>query len=143
MIVKIKKLSKDVSLPFYAKEGDAGMDLIAVSKTYDAGQNYIEFGTGLCIEIPVGYVGLIYPRSSISNKCLMLYNSVGVIDSGYKNEIKLRFKPTKNKMSIDDTYNIGDKIGQLIIMPYPQITFEEVEELTGNNRGGGFGSTGK
>jgi dUTP pyrophosphatase len=140
MIVKIKKLDSKAVTPAYAKAGDAAMDLTAISiaKVDKDEFGYLEYGTGLAIEIPEGYVGLLFPRSSISNSGLILTNSVGVIDSGYRGEIKFRFK------HIPDTsfYKVGDRIGQLIIMPYPQIEFEEVQELSSTERGeGGFGST--
>ena len=140
MIVKIKKLDSKAVTPAYAKAGDAAVDLTAISlsKVDKDEFGYLEYGTGLAIEIPEGHVGLLFPRSSISNSGLILTNSVGVIDSGYRGEIKFRFK------HIPDTayYQPGDRIGQLIIMPYPQIEFQEVEELSSTERGeGGFGST--
>lgn len=142
MKVKIKKLSSDAKIPTYANPGDAGMDIYATSRTFT--ENYIEYGTGLSFEVPEGYVMLIFPRSSISNKDHMLTNSVGVLDSGYRGELRFRFKtlkePGKLKM---DLYNPGDKIGQIIIIPYPTIEFEEVENLSDSVRGvGGFGSSG-
>ena len=131
MQVKIKKLNEDAVIPSYAKNGDAGLDLVATSKeVVDTGDyDYISYGTGLAIEIPKGYVGLIYPRSSISKTGHILANSVGVIDSGYRGEIQVRFK------TIPDTtiYKVGDKIAQLIIKPYPEIQFEEVEEFSSNH----------
>jgi len=141
MEVNIKKLNESAVIPTYAKQGDAGLDLTAVSMDVidNKGSGYIEYGTGLAIEIPQGYVGLIYPRSSISKTGLILSNSVGVIDSGYRGEIKFRFKWVKDA----DRYNIGDRIGQLVVMPYPQVTLIEKEELVETDRGdGGFGSTG-
>lgn len=139
MKVKIKKLHENAVIPKYAQKGDAGLDLTAVSLGYDYNNNVV-YGTGLAIEIPYGYVGYIFPRSSISKLDLSLTNSVGVIDSNYRGEIMLKFK-TPEEVGI--TYNIGDRIGQLIIMPIPSIELEEVEELSDTNRGtGGFGSTG-
>jgi len=155
MKVKIKKLHEDVVLPAYGKPGDAGMDLVAISKEFNQEFGFFEFGTGLAIEIPEGYVGLLFPRSSISKSKFTLLNSVGVIDSGYRGEIKLRFGiyshflASRLKEVIDAVdsqqieYQVGDKIGQLMIIPYPQIEFEEVEELSETERAaGGFGSTG-
>lgn len=145
MKVKIKKLHKDAVVPFYAKPGDAGMDLTAVTKSYDEQDNVV-YGTGLAFEIPLGYVGMLFPRSSNANKDLILSNSVGVLDSGYRGEVMFKFKSTiwQGSYGFGDSYEIGDKIGQLIILPYPQIEFEEVEELSETERGaGGFGSTGK
>lgn len=160
MLVKIKKLVPNAVIPTYAKPGDAGMDLIAVSVNDSI--NYIEYGTGLAIEIPEGYVGLIFPRSSNSKKDLLLCNSVGVIDSGYRGEIKLRYKkimnPSEEKTNIlqniftnsstliyeIERYEVGDKVGQIMIIPIPFVEFTEVSELSQTDRGdGGFGSTGK
>lgn len=170
MKVKIKKLNNKAVIPLYAREGDAGMDLTAISVDYDPLTDCITYGTGLAVEIPKGHVGLLFPRSSISNYDLTLANSVGVIDSGYRGEIMFKFhtisvyaesredinalEEGKFKVYADeydyldgvvtdlDVYKIGDRIGQLIIVPYPYIEFEEVEELEESQRGeGGFGST--
>jgi dUTP pyrophosphatase len=139
MKVRFKKLSEKAATPSYAKPGDAGLDLVAISKT-DC-DSYIEYGTGIAVELPEGYVGLVFPRSSISSKSLALSNSVGVVDSGYRGEIKFRFKATPTFHP--HHYEVGDKIGQLVIMPYPQIELEEVLVLNETVRGtGGFGSSG-
>lgn len=157
MKVKIKRLHQDAVIPKYAKEGDAGMDLTAVSMTIDEYGN-ICYGTGLAFEIPEGYVGLIFPRSSNCKKGVILTNCVGVIDSGYRGEVSFKFRPVldRAKEHYDDgtfdymyvplktTYKVGDRIGQIIIMPYPQIEFEEVDELSETERGcGGYGSSGR
>ena len=145
MKVNIKKLDERAVIPQYAKPGDAGMDVTAVSinKTDD----YIEYGTGLAFEVPEGYCMLIFPRSSNSKKDLLLCNSVGILDSGYRGELKLRFKRVYNYfhgISEDKHYEIGDRIGQIMIIPYPKIEFNEVNELSETERGaGGFGSTSK
>lgn len=143
MEVKIKKLDSKAVIPTYAKPGDAGMDVTAVSVEY--GKNYIEYGTGLAFEVPEGYVMLIFPRSSVSKKDMMLANCVGVLDSGYRGELKLRFKTVcQPGKLLRDYYNPGDKVGQIMIIPYPTIEFTEVEELSDSVRGeGGFGSSGK
>lgn len=141
MDVRIKKLDPKAVIPKYAKSGDAGLDLVAVNM--NRFEKYVEYGTGLAIEIPEGYVGLIFPRSSVTNTGLMLKNSVGVIDSGYRGEIKFRFQMVdfSNQFAI---YNVGDKIGQMIILPYPQIFLVESDVLKESERGeGGYGSTGK
>jgi len=170
MNVKIKKLNKNAEIPEYAKNGDAGMDLIAIEKYFDEEGNLV-YKTGLAMEIPEGFVGLLFPRSSNAKKDLILSNSVGVIDSGYRGEIILKFKPVSffaedNPLpggTISDTfdyislgkestyddfemnfYNIGDRVGQILIIPYPSITFEEVEVLSETERGKhGHGSTGR
>ncbi len=165
MKVKIKKLLKEAVLPRYMKADDAGMDLVATSMSFDKEGN-ITYGVGLAFEIPVGYVGLIFPRSSNASKDLLLSNSVGVIDPGYRGEVKLKFKPsgyfaTTKDSEDSDTYDficfgkespeeedetqvyaIGDRIGQIIIIPRPHIDWEEVFELSTTERGeGGYGST--
>jgi dUTP pyrophosphatase len=142
MKVKIKKLVPEAILPSYSKPGDAGMDLTAIN--YSEDRRFVQYHTGLAVEIPEGYVGLLFPRSSITKQDMILKNSVGVIDSGYRGEICLRFlKVQAPYMEVEETYNVGDKIGQLIILPYPQIEFEEVTELSNTERStGGFGSTG-
>ena len=141
MIVKIKRLHKDSIIPKYSKPGDAGLDLTATSKFYDDFDN-VCYGTGLALEIPEGHVGLLFPRSSISKTDLTLRNSVGIIDSGYRGEITFKFNNIL--MSSCEPYNVKERIGQLIIMPYPTIEFEEVKELSTTERGeGGYGSTGK
>lgn len=138
MKVRIKKLDVNAVLPAYAHDTDAGMDLTAVSKTYDANGNIV-YGTGLAFEIPEGYMGLLFPRSSNSKQDLRLTNSVGVIDSGYRGEVTFKFRPDG-----PHSYEVGDRVGQIIIMPYPKIEFEEVESLSDSDRGtGGYGSTGR
>ena len=144
MQVKIKKLHDDAVIPSYAKHGDAGMDLVATSKSYDDHGN-VCYGTGLAFEIPKGFVGLLFPRSSNTKKDLVLGNSVGVIDSGYRGEVVFKFKAAlKDQHRMKEIYEIGDRVGQIIILPYPEIEFLEVGELSSSDRGvGGFGSTGE
>lgn len=143
MNIKIKKLDSKAVIPAYANPGDAGMDVVATSVKFE--ENYIEYGTGLSFEIPEGYVMLIFPRSSVSKKDMILANCVGVLDSGYRGELKLRFKIVYQAgRLLRDFYNPGDKIGQIMIIPYPTIEFTEVDELSDSERGeGGFGSSGK
>lgn len=141
MKVKIKKLHNSAIIPRKAHEQDAGFDLFAISKEKvdEDLYGYIEYDTGISLEIPENHVGLIYPRSSISKTGHILANSVGVIDSNYRGSIKLRFKTIPDCVE----YVPGDRVGQLIIMPYPEIEFEEVEDLSSTERGdGGFGSSG-
>ena len=145
MKVNVKKLDSNAVLPTYAKHGDAGMDLTATSKSYDEHGNVV-YGTGLAFEIPNGYVGLLFPRSSNTKKDLILGNSVGVIDSGYRGEVVLKFRPVMPlERDIEfgpREYEIGDRIGQIVIIPAPQIEFNVVDELSTSDRGvGGFGST--
>jgi len=143
MIVKFKKLHPDAVIPQYAHPGeDAGLDLTCINVYSNTG--YIGYKTGIAVEIPQGYVGYLFPRSSNCKKDLLLTNSVGVVDSGYRGEIEFRFKHIPNRnTSIGDYYGIGDKVGQLVIMPYPFIEPIEVEELSESNRGtNGYGSSG-
>jgi dUTP pyrophosphatase len=170
MRVKIKKLVPEACIPKYMKADDSGMDIVAISKKFDADGNVV-YGTGLAMEIPKDYMGLIFPRSSNAKKDLILSNSIGVIDPGYRGEIFLKFKPSGyfaadfetlaegvetdyfdfvcfGKETIEDTdqvsvYNVGDRIGQIIIVPRPTIEWEEVDELSTTERGaGGYGSSG-
>ena len=152
MKVNVKKIDSNAVIPTYAKHGDAGMDLTAISKEYDEHGN-VCYGTGLAFEIPNGFVGLLFPRSSNTKKDLILGNSVGVIDSGYRGEVVFKFKAldtkyledgrlTYTKKDFMTSYNVGDRIGQIVIMPVPQIEFNVVDELSTTDRGvGGFGST--
>lgn len=147
MEVKIKKCAPNAVIPHYAKNGDAGMDLTAISKKIDEFGNIV-YDTGLAFEIPKGYVGLIFPRSSICKKELALTNSVGVVDSGYRGSVTVKFKTAMGINGIDafniNDYNIGERVAQMIIMPYPNIEFNEVDELSDTERGkGGYGSSGK
>jgi dUTP pyrophosphatase len=134
--VKIKKIHPDAKTPEYAKPGDAGMDVYAISKNET--DKFIEYGSGLAVEVPENHVMLIFPRSSVTKKDLMLKNSVGVLDSGYRGELVFRFNKFGN-----DIYDVGERVGQIMVLPYPKIEIQEVEELSESERGeGGFGSTG-
>lgn len=142
MEVKVKKLDPNSVIPTYAKEGDAGLDLTSISMEVDEHGNYI-YHTGLAFEIPEGYVGLIFPRSSICKKDILLSNSVGVIDSGYRGEVCAKFKNIGDRYN-HNRYTVGERVAQMIIIPYPKIEFKEVDELSETDRGqGSFGSTGK
>lgn len=144
MDVKIKKLDPKAVIPSYAKPGDAGMDLTAISLTYDEDHDSYIYGTGLAIEIPQGYVGLIFPRSSNRKTEAYMTNHVGVIDSGYRGEIMITYKNRDSYDGTDEPYQVGERVAQLIIMPYPTINLVEVDELSETERGkGGHGSTGK
>jgi dUTP pyrophosphatase len=142
MDLKFKKLSNKAKAPIKAHDSDAGFDLFCTGFDYAPSVDsllFIEAKTDIALEIPNGYVGLVFPRSSISKTKHMLRNSVGVIDSGYRGEIKLRF-------SVDDSdsrYKIGDKIGQLVVIKLPEINLVESDSLSRSDRSeGGFGSTG-
>ena len=159
MKVTFKRLNGNAVMPKKAHPTDAGFDLVATSKRIDEMGNIV-YGTGLAFEIPEGHVGLIFPRSSISKTNIVLTNSVGVLDSHYRGEVMAKFKPVNTAhefitpreqveryIDMDGDhrdYEVGERIAQLIIIPIPEIEFEEVEELSETDRGtGGYGSTGK
>jgi dUTP pyrophosphatase len=141
MKVRIKKLNENAVIPSYAKSGDAGMDLMATSIIGEE-PFQITYGLGIALEIPKGFVGLVFPRSSIRKTDLSLTNCVGVIDSGYRGELQATFRKHKGVASM--TYAVGDRVAQIMIIPHPEVEFNEVDELSNSERGeGGFGSTGK
>jgi dUTP pyrophosphatase len=160
--IKVKKLDPEAVLPQRAKEGDVGYDLVAIDDgtlKYDDNESlvYIQYKTGLTIEPPKGYYVEIFPRSSITKTGLILGNSIGLVDEGYRGELLLRFKfpatiykPISQVSPIggyvvgsDTRYKKGDKIGQLVIRKAIHMNFKEVEELSDTDRSdGGFGSTG-
>jgi dUTP pyrophosphatase len=144
MKVRIKKLNPNAVIPTYAKAGDAGMDL-TITNIISETTTDVTYGFGIALEIPFGFVGLVFPRSSVRKYDLALTNSVGVIDSGYRGELQATFKKTSwLKQDSSTKYNIGDKGAQIMIIPHPTIEFEEADELSDTERGdGGFGSTGK
>jgi dUTP pyrophosphatase len=154
MKVRIKKINPLAQIPSYAKDGDAGMDVIATSIISDT-PTQITYGLGIALEIPNGFVGLVFPRSSIRKTGLQLSNSVGVIDSGYRGELQATFNKLfggegmydemkVKEMQPNEYYKVGDRVAQIMIIPHPPIEFEEAAELSDTERGeGGFGSTGK
>ena len=138
--VKVKKLNEDAILPTYATPGAAAFDLYANNMDGDV------IGTGLSFEIPEGHVMRVYSRSGHGFKYgVTLANSVGVIDSDYRGEVKVRLvcnhtNDLYNLLSV----NVGDRIAQAIIEPIPRVEFELADELSETERGsGGFGSTGQ
>lgn len=143
MVVRFKKLSDKAKAPVRAHKTDAGYDLSCSSITTEVGEDaklVIVYHTDIAVEVPEGYVGLIFPRSSIFKKSLTLTNSVGVIDSGYRGEIMAKFKT--NTDVVPSVYKEGERFAQLIIMPYLQVEFEEAENLSEADRGtDSFGST--
>jgi dUTP pyrophosphatase len=164
MEIKYKKLNDKAKEPYKKIGIDAGFDLYAtsVNKT----NKYIEYGTGLALEIPEGYVGFLFPRSSVTKEDLMLKNAVGVVDASYRGEIKFRYinavhDLVQNYVQYDDYmtneiidlnvvnrhldhYEIGDRCGQIIFMEIPKIKLIEAEELSETIRGtAGYGHSGK
>lgn len=143
--MKIKKLHEKAVVPHYATEGSAGLDLTVISDNDTIVipyQSTMLCRTGLAFEIPKGYVGLIYIRSSVGSKLdLVLSNQVGVIDSDYRGEVML---PLRNLGRSARVINSGTRIAQMVITPINQVDIEITDELSETKRGvGGFGSTGK
>ena len=142
--VRIKKLDDRAVIPTYGSAYSAGADLYAVADediTIMPGETVL-IHTGLAMEIPVGYVGLIYARSGLaSKKGLAPANKVGVIDSDYRGEFMVALH---NHSAISHTVSHGERIAQLVLMPYLAADFAEADELSETGRGaGGFGSTGR
>lgn len=138
MKLQVKKLKSNAAM-VRATEGAAAYDLVATSVTPTIDGQFV-IGTGIAVSIPKGYVGLLMPRSSIIKKAAYLSNSVGVIDSDYRGEVKAVFTPRHS----DSPYEIGERCCQLLIVPIstPDLVF--VDELDATTRGeGGFGSTGQ
>lgn len=141
MQVRIK-LIEDGKMPVKMHETDAGFDCYARSKKMRGNKQQVEYELGFAIEIPRGYMGLMFPRSSVCNKDLILSNCVGVVDSGYRGEVKAIFNLTVN--GLFESYEIGDRVCQMIIVPYPEIELLQADNLDDSDRGtDGFGSTNK
>ena len=140
--LKIKKLSDKAVIPSYGSAYAAGADLYSAEEemTIQPGETKLVH-TGLAMQIPEGYVGLIYARSGIATKRgLAPANKVGVIDSDYRGEIMVS---VFNHSSAPQTIAAGERVAQMVITPYLTVNFTEADELDDTDRGaGGFGSTG-
>jgi len=146
MEIGFKRTHTMTPKPERMTSGSVGFDLVAVDAKVNYEKQYIEYKTGLSLEIPEGYGGFIFARSSISKTPHSLANAVGVIDSDYRGEIAVRMRFNEYNVSNkeSDVYSIGDRIAQLVILPVPSVTFKEKTELSDTVRGsGGFGSTNK
>lgn len=143
MKVKVKKLSDKAIIPTFGSNGSAGGDLYAVidEQVQIAPGQTVLIGTGLCFEIPDGYVGLVYARSGLATKSgLAPANKVGVIDSDYRGEVKVALYNHSSEVRFISS---GERIAQMVIAPYLKVEYEEVDDLSDTARGsGGFGSTG-
>lgn len=144
MNLKYKKLSENAVTPSYMKDGDAGLDLVA-TKIVKNGLFSVWYNTDIAIEIPKGHFGMLPPRSSITNDgTLTMANSVGIIDAGFRGGIQVRFNRTFKGFFTRKQYNIGDRIAQLIIVPFKTVKPEPAIFLSKSERGtGGYGSTNK
>lgn len=144
MELKIKRLNDKAIMPIRAHEGDAGLDLTCTEITTEVnecGQLTLVYHTGLAMELPADCVGLLVPRSSISRKSLTLCNCCGILDANYTGEVLFKMRSTTDV--VPAVYQVGERIGQLVIVPYVKPEIAEVNELTKTDRGdGGFGSTG-
>lgn len=143
MIVKIKKLNENATIPTYGSPYAAGADLYACienDETIKAGETKL-IKTGLAIELPVGYAAFIYARSGLASKRgLAPANKVGVVDCDYRGEIMVALH---NHSTLDQIISPNERIAQMVIAPYITAEFEETDTLSETVRGeGGFGSTG-
>ena len=143
MVIKYKRLSDKAIAPVKAHITDAGFDLTCAyitTEINECGQLILVYHTDLAVEIPEGYFGALVPRSSVYKKAISLTNCMGVIDSGYRGEVIAKFRSTTDV--VPAVYKEGDRFAQLLILPVPEVQFEESETLSETDRGeGGYGST--
>lgn len=139
MEIKFKKLDPCAFPPVRAHIDDAGFDLYATRTEWDEHDNLV-CHTGLAFEIPVGYVGLLFPRSSCASKSLIMSDCVGVIDAGYRGEVTAKFKALSQR----SIYRSGERCCQVVFIKLPEVIMAESKNLSDTERGtGGYGSTGK
>jgi len=138
-----KRLDPSVELPSYAREGDAGLDLRANTEVTVKPGERAPLPTGLAVAIPPGHAGLVLPRSGLaSSRGLTLANAPGLIDAGYRGEIIVAVVNLDREEAVE--IRRGDRIAQLVVVPFAPVEPVEVSELPGSARGeGGFGSTGR
>lgn len=140
-LVKIKLTHPEAKMPTYAKFGDAGADVYSVEEVLIARGNTKLVDLGLQMELPHGYECQVRSRSGNACKGLVVANSPGTVDSGYRGPMKAILH---NQSGGDWLVKVGDKVAQLVVKPVEQATFELAEELSDSERGaGGFGSTGR
>ena len=141
--VDVQRLDPEMPLPAYAHPGDAGIDLHArESIVIRSGGGRVLMPTGIAIAIPLGWAGFVLPRSGLALKHgLSVVNSPGLIDSAYRGELKVVLINTDPT----DDYEVtrGDRIAQLVLQRVGEVTWNEVDELSGDDRGGGFGHSGR
>lgn len=141
--VDVQRLDPEIPLPAYAHPGDAGIDLHArESIVIRSGGGRVLMPTGIAIAIPLGWAGFVLPRSGLALKHgLSVVNSPGLIDSAYRGELKVVLMNTDPT----DDYEVtrGDRIAQLVLQRVGEVTWNEVDELSGDDRGGGFGHSGR
>lgn len=160
VFIKFKKLVPEAVIPSYAYDGDVGMDMTAISVEYDQQKDLYIYHTGLACESEKWYGIFLFPRSSNCKTDAYLTNHTGIVDSFlYRGEIQFRYKNRDRyrksflewltgKVNVERAlkkapYKIGDRVGQMVVFPYPKVTILEFNELSDTVRGtGGFGSTG-
>jgi dUTP pyrophosphatase len=155
--IKIKRLDERAVLPTKAHNTDAGFDMTAISLEFDEYGNAV-YGFGWAFDIPVGYVGVLAPRSSATKYDVDMPNSLGMIDAGFHGEVKAKYRPTSTQpvrgtqtdsievcqSSRANIFKVGEKVAQMIIMKLPDVAFVETDELPQSERGeGGWGHTGR
>lgn len=143
MKIRLKKLNENAVIPVYGTQYSAGADLYVLDDTVNIlPHETVLLHTGIAIEIPEGYCGLIFARSSMGSKRgLAPANKVGVIDSDYRGEIRVALH---NHSDITQTVEHGERVAQLAIVPFVRVDYELVDDLSDTERGeGGFGSTGR
>lgn len=141
--VPVRRLDPELPLPAYARPGDAGLDLrVTEDVRLDPGERTL-VGTGIAVAIPDGYCGLVTPRSGLASRAgLTLANSPGVVDAGYRGEIKLALVNLDPGAAI--SLERGERVAQLLVVPVARAALEEVDSLPESPRGeGGHGSTGR
>jgi len=143
LVVPVVRLDPELPLPTYARVGDAGLDLLArEDATLGAGGGRALIPTGIALAIPDGYAGFVQPRSGLALRhgitCL---NTPGLIDAGYRDELKVLLVNTDPVEPFE--VRRGERIAQLVVQAVARIEWDPVADLEGENRGGGFGSTGR
>jgi dUTP pyrophosphatase len=141
--IPIRRLDVDLPLPSYARDGDAGFDLFAAHDAHIAARGgRVLVATGIALAIPAGYAGFVQPRSGLAlRNGVTVLNAPGLIDSGYRDELKVLLFNTDPETDYDIAR--GDRIAQLVIHRVDSARIVEVSTLDGEGRGGGFGSTGR
>ena len=143
MVIRFKRLSENAIAPVKAHPTDAGFDLTCTRITTEineCGQLILVYHTDIAVEIPDGYFGALVSRSSIAKKSLMLTNCMGVIDSNYRGEVMAKMRATTDV--VPAIYKEGERFAQLLIIPVPEVQFEEADNLSTTDRNdGGYGST--
>lgn len=139
--LKVKKLHPAAQLPTYGSAGAAGMDVYATESAVVPAGGYAHIGTGLAFELPAGHVMLVNGRSGHGFKHrVRLMNAQGVLDEDFRGELKVGLANDSDK---EFEVQAGDRVAQIIVLPFPRVVLDEVQELSDTERGeGGFGSTG-